>query len=279
MSQTRFPSLYIFVTSERPDQYLNSIMHCYFHRGIRTITFLHITGVATNGKGAGASTGVVSLSVSRTVQMLMDHLTKGTYRFFQEPRQDEMVDLSAVYDEKDLMMLKSKYKQCLDADISWANREIKYSELRAELARINKKDAGSLFDVTAVNKVFLGDILSCCIVEGIRNLYTFDLEHEPNFGEPWKMLFHELSDKESQNRLYKYTDVVDTPVFRECSRSLLVRTTPILLAVCIAAILVVTMVVIFLLTNEANRFIQGLFVVAAVSSLLSVVLSFFPPRR
>lgn len=198
MSKTGSSSLYIFVTSERPDQYLNSVVHCYLHRNISKIVFLYIKGTGDPEIGTNPNRGV-SLSVSRNVQSLLEQLANGKYKFYRGSGEEPIVDLGGVYQPPDLAVLKRIYKQCLDADLRWENIDVEYSALRAELSKINKREPNSVFDVTAVSKAFLGDIVACCIVEGIHSLYTFELKRKPDFEAPWSMLFHELDNVGGKN--------------------------------------------------------------------------------
>jgi hypothetical protein len=40
--------LYIFVDSERPDQYINSMIHCILTKDVRYIKFIHINNLSDN---------------------------------------------------------------------------------------------------------------------------------------------------------------------------------------------------------------------------------------
>ncbi len=272
-------SLYIFVTSERPDQYLNSIIHCFLHESVRKVVFLYIRGFGGNPPGSYDVNKGLSLSVFRKVQSLLELLSQGTYRYFVGQKTGEMVSLQQLYQPTDYALLKNTYKQCLDADIRWEYTDIDYLNLRDELAQIHKKEPDSMFDVTAIRKSYLGDIVACCIVEGIHSLYTFDLKIDPNFDEPWTMLIHELRTDDKEQSRYQYADIVDTPVFKACSKSVLVRTPPIKISLLLAAIFLLVLLVVYFYSGETNRLIQGAFIVAAIASLLSVYFAFFPPRR
>lgn len=272
-------SLYIFVTSERPDQYLNSIVYCLLKKSICKVKLLYI-------KGFSGETGLVndpnisiSLAVSRKVQSLLEDLSMGNYKFHVGERAGDSINLQNVYSEKKLIHIQFMYKQCLDKKVKWDNDDINYLDLRRELVSINKKEPNAIFDVTAVKKSLLGDIMSCSIIEGIHNLYTFDLKIKPNYDEPWIMLFHELETDNSKSNFYQYINIVDTPIFRECSNSILVRTLPIKISLIAAFVLLSVILIFYYHYGEINWVIQIAFIVASIASLLSLFLNFFPPRN
>ena len=270
-------SLYIFVTSKRPDQYVNPIVHCLLYKGIRKVVFLHIKGL--EGEAPSDSERGISLAVFLQVQSLLDDLSKGFYRFFAGHKDgNKMINLQDMYPGR-LNLIKATYKQCLDMKVEWGYRDINYWDLREELARISKEEPGSIFDVTSIRKSHLGDILTCCIIEGIHSLYTFDLKIQPNFDEPWTMLFHELRTDNLEKSHYRYTNIVDTSIFKACSNSILVRTPPIKISLLVAAVLLLVVLGVYFHFGEVNWFVQLAYIISAIASLLSLYLTFFPPRR
>jgi len=266
-------TLVLFVTSERPDQYLNPVVHCLLYEQVSKIVFIYIKGfgnTATNSNERG-----ISGKVSRNVQILLESLSKGVYRYFDIPDNDT-VDLKSIYSER-IEGIKGIYKDCLEKDVNWSHRDINYLDLRKELA-LAKKETDSIFDITAVGKSYLGDILAASIIEGISNLHTFDLRVKPNFDEPWLMLFHDLKIDSSKDK-YQYVNIVNTPIFKESSNSLLVRTPSLKFSLIAAFVFLIITLAVYSFYGEVNWFIQATFIVSAVTSFLSLFLNFFPPRR
>jgi len=206
-------------------------------------------------------------------------LSRGVYIFFVDKRAGEKVDLRNIYPKEKMISLKSTYKQCLDREVDWDSRDINYLELRGELARIRKNEPDSIFDVTAIKKSFIGDIIACCLLEGIHNVYTFDLEYTPNFDEPWKMLFHELRSDTLEESFYRYTNIVYTPIFRECSHWILFRTPPMKISLFVVVVLLLTILGVYFYFGEPNWFIQIAYIVSVVASILTLFFALFPPRR
>ncbi len=240
------------------------------------VKFLYIKGLWDETAKANDPDKVISLAVSRKVQSLLEDLSLGIYTFYVGER--KTIKLQDVYPEKKLIQIKSVYKQCLEMKVRWDYDDINYLDLRKELASIHKKEPNSIFDVTAVKKSLLGDIISCSIIEGIHNIHTFDLEIKPNYDEPWIMLFHDL-EEENSKRNYQYINIVNTPIFRNCSNSILVRTLPLKFSLIIAFILLIAMLVIYYYYGEINWIVQVTFIFASIASLLSLFFNFFPLRK
>ena len=279
MSQT----VYLFVTSERPDPYLNSIAHC-FKIGIRRVVFISIRGFGERDMLITASEKELSLIALRHVNLLLDSLADGQYRFFdkkegkEEEAKKKRVDLGTHYSESELTAIKATYKQIWDTSSKWEHKEIDYLEMRKELAKLNKEGEDPIFDVTAVSKSYLGDLVACCLLERIQNLHTFDQRAKPNFEEPWKMLFHELWADDEGKKLYRYTNIVHTPVYTVCSKSALINTTPIKALLIISVVLLLALVGINFYVKELNWIVQVTSIFSALASIISLYLTFSPPR-
>jgi len=118
-------SLYIFVTSERPDQYLNSIAHCLMEEGIRRIVFLHVRGAAPSENQTNSGKGI-SLSVFRRVQILMEGLAEGEYRHSIGNKAGETQALARVYPPERIGEIAKLYKHCLGIDAKWLHQDVAY---------------------------------------------------------------------------------------------------------------------------------------------------------
>ncbi len=276
-------SIYLFATSERPDQYLNPIVHCLLEPGlgINKVVLFHIKGFdgGVANKDLSEKKGL-SGDLLRNVQVLLDSLANyGEYRFFTGEKAGERKLLSEVYDSERVRAIQSLYKKCLDREISWVNSDIKYLDLRNELKRIQATEPESIFDVTGSSKAHLGDILSVSIIEGIREIYTFDFKIKPDHDNPWTMLIHDLNLEAQEKRKYKYVNIVDTHFFRESSNSILIRTPSIKISNIAAFVFLIAMLVAYFAFGQVNPFVQVAYILSTVASLLSLYFNFFPPRK
>ena len=270
-------TLYLFVTSERPDSYVNAIAHCLIQTSVETITFVHISNV---GQSAQADEPDLSAVALRNVQILMERLANGQYRYFVGENAGAVVDLAPMYTPEELVAMKQMYAQCLQKRTKWSHRQVPYGSLREELALANKADAESMFDVSSLSKSLLGDVVAVSILEGISSLYALELRQRPNFDEPWLMLLHELGTRPGRSGLkYGYVNIVNTPVFRKCSGSILVRGPRLIFPIALAFALLVAALTDYVIRGDVTKFIEVTSIASAVASLFSLFLNFFPARR
>jgi hypothetical protein len=267
-------ALYLFVTSERPDPYVNAIAHCVLYTSVDTIVFIHIRG--TSGNASEADLSAVAL---RNVQIQMDRLASGEYRYFDTEKAGQTMRLSEVYAPEQLAAFKATYARCLEKEVSWANHQIAYATLRDDLAKLKRDEKDSLFDVTSISKSLLGDVIAASILEGIDSLYTLDLRARPNFDEPWRMLLHEGSNGVKASTDYAYVNIVDTPVFRACAKSILVRGPRLVFPIAAAIALLGAAVADYTIRGQVTGFIQLTSIASGVASLLSLIFAFWPIRR
>lgn len=268
-------SLYLFVTSERPDPYVNAIAHCLANAAVDKVVFVHVRGVVRD-----IAEPDLSAIALRNVQIQMDRLIHGEYRYFEGDSAGAVVDLSTVYSRDELNALKSFYGQHLVRDVNWSHSQIAYASLRDELRRITRTEPHSLFDVTSVSKSLLGDIIAVAIIENIASLYTMDLRTRLDFGEPWRMLLHEVAGlPNGADRRYAYVNIVDTPIFRACANSILVRGPRLVIPIGAAVVLLAVALADYFLRGEVTRLIEVTSLLSAVAGLLSLILSLWPIRK
>jgi len=256
--------LYIFVTTDRPDQYLNSIVHC-IEKGTKHVVFVQVEDNRTEQ---------VQLNLLRTnVYNLLQNLSTGVYKYYTGASKDKVVQLDAEYNADGLAKLKAKYSLCLTDGIDWKVERIQYLNLRRYISVLGKGKS-VIVDVTSVSKVYVGDIFACSLLENIDKLYTFELLVKPDFDKPWKTLIHELEESEA----YRYTNLVETPIFRESNKSILIRTTPLLISIIGTVLFVaVTLVATFIL-GFSSVFIQVVSTIGTVLGIISFFLVYFPVR-
>jgi len=132
-------SLYIFVTSERPDQYLNSIVYCLLKKSICKVKLLYIKGFSGETGLVNDPNKSISLAVSRKVQSLLEDLSIGNYKFYVGKRAGDSINLQNVYSEKKLIHIQFMYKQCLDRKVKWDNDDINYLDLRTHVLQYHTR--------------------------------------------------------------------------------------------------------------------------------------------
>lgn len=259
-------SLYIFVTTDRPDQYLNPIVHCIL-RGTNRIVFVQIED---------SKTEQVQLNLlSANVYDLIKNLSLGYYKYYTGNQKDTLVALDADYSSSELARLKAQYIPCLTDNIKWNIERINYLELRKYISSLHKRFGKNIiFDVTSVTKVYIGDILACCLLENVSELRTLELLIIPDFSKPWKILIHHLEE----SRQYRHLNLVETAIFKESAKAILIRTTPLLISIIGTAIFIaLTLAATFLLGNNSTL-IQVISTVGTALGIISFFLIYFPIR-
>lgn len=131
-----------------------------------------------------------------------------------------------------------------------------------------------IVDVTSVSKVYIGDIFACSLLENIDRLYTFELLIKPDFDKPWKTLIHELVE----SKAYRYTNLVETPIFKESNKSILIRTTPLLISIIGTVLFITAALMATFILGFSSVFIQLVNIVGTVLSIISFLLIYFPIR-
>lgn len=252
------------MTTDRPDQYLNSIVHC-IEKGIQKIVFVQVDDTRMEQINLN--------SLSTSVYNLLKDLSKGFYRYYTGDLKDQTVQLNTEYNIEEIASLKAKYGFCLSDSINWSVKRVAYLDLRVFMSSLSTgKDI--IVDVTAISKVYMGDILACSLLEGIDGIYTFELLDKPNFDKPWQTLIHDLEAKKA----YRYTNLVETSIFKESRKSILIRTTP-LRASIIGAVLCICIAIVATFFFGANSvFVQILNIIGTVLGIISFVLIYFPVR-
>jgi hypothetical protein len=256
--------LYIFVTTDRPDQYLNSIVH-WIEKGVKHVVFVQVEDIRIEQ---------VQLNLLKAnVYDLLRNLAEGVYQYCTGVLKGQLVELDAEYNPEDLGKLKLKYSLCLTDGVDWTIERIQYLNLRSYISSLGKrKDV--IVDVTSVSKVYISDILACSLLENLDQLYTFELLVKPDFDKPWKTLVHELLE----GKAYRYTNLTETPIFRESRKSILIRTTPLLVSIVGTALFITITLVATWVLGFSSIFIQVVSTIGTVLGIISFFLIYFPLR-
>ena len=256
--------LFIFVTTDRPDQYLNPIVH-RIEQGTRRIVFIQVED---------SQIEQIPLNLLQAnVYNLLQSLSSGIYKYYVGELKDKVIQLADIYDADELAEMKAKYAFCLTDNISWSVDRVKRSDLRKYISFLSKSRE-AIIDVTSVSKVYVGDILACSLLENIENLYTFELLFAPDYEKPWEILIYDLARKQR----YKYVNLVETEIFEKSRKSILIKTTPLLISI-IGTILFVGITLVATLVFGFNSvFIQFVSTIGTVLGIISFFLIYFPVR-
>jgi hypothetical protein len=255
-------TLYLFVTSERPDQYLNSVAHCVKEEGVRAIEYISVR----NADHTTHQSGALANQVSRRVTVLLEEIVNdGFYRHFKEDGQpSDRVDLREIYPDQ-LAAIRELYRPCLNPSIQYRDVDLPYLQLREKIRSIALTDE-AIADITSVKKSLLGDILAASVVEGLDRLYTFDLLSTPDHKRPWTMLLHDLLPA---GKGYAYVNLVETTIFKQCSGSILVRP-PFLRAVLWSALLLLALTTVLIFFYGENWLAKWSSIISAVATFIGL---------
>lgn len=266
-------TLYIFVTSERPDQYLNPIVYSIIKEGVNRIIFVQI-------ENSGTQQYQLNL-LRKNVIDLIQNLSEGLYKYYTDDNnlKGRVVCLDSCYTAQEFTQLKALYIPCLTDNIIWDIKRIKYLDLKKYMGQENKKTKGRLlFDITSVSKEYIGDIIACCLLENISDLRHFKLSDKPNYNEPWKSLIHELQEG-NKNGGYEYLNIIETAIFKEGAKAILIRNTPLVISIVGTIFLVALGLFLTFTTSNNSVFMQPISIVGTMLSIISFILIYFPIRR
>lgn len=272
-------SLYIFADSERPDQYVNSIVHCVLDRDVRNIHIIHIQGFGSSrDPDPGAQVDGFSARLLGSIQVQLDGLAeRGEYTFADGKRKGERRLLASEYSSERAEQIQELYRRCRALSLSYSNADIAYDELRSRLRLIAKEGRSAYVDVTSIRKKYIGDVVAAGLVEGLRQLHTFDmLLPKLDYDRPWTMLIHDLLGDTS--RLFSYTNILDTPVYRECARVVVIRAPRLALSAIATVLLLGAASIAYWQIGSTNQVVQTVLAMSGVASILSLVFVFITPR-
>jgi hypothetical protein len=218
MSRASF--LYIFVTSDRPDPYINSIAYAVRNYPLREIIFV---GIVEHGYVNEGQTRASALAAA--VESTLVRLADG--RLVDKGKDSRLsVDDAVVY--ADLI-------SALDT-VKVSSIGIPWGELGSQL-KIFSRDGTSMFDVTALKKNLLVDVVTLLIADGQKSVFSFELTRKPNYDE--RDLIHALSERD-----YVYRCLTDSRHIVAAQRTMLsgsisFRTLSIFTAIIFAGVLLI----------------------------------------
>ncbi|MDJ1185514.1 hypothetical protein PMH09_20215 [Roseofilum sp. BLCC_M143] len=216
----------------------------------------------------------------------MQNLSEGNYKYYTGELRGEIFKLSYEYNDNHLELLKKTYRSCLRDEIDWTGQDIQYLALRDYISHLSeKKDI--IVDVTSASKSYLSDILACSLLESIEGLYAFELIGKPpNYDKPWTTLIHELDktiipelhEDAKEQTSYEYINLIETPIFKEGRKSILIRTTPLFISIIGTLLFVLITLAATFILGFSSIFVQIVSLLGAVLGITSFFLIYFPLR-
>lgn len=251
--------LVLFATSDSPDPYVNSIAHAVVHLGASSI---EVVVISEHDYPTDLSGGAWSTHISERVTAQLEALSTGSYINYAADKNGSIREPLAASD-------KSIYAKVLkEANIGGIGAKVvPLSDLSSALSKWVRGEKICLFDVTALKKNLLVDVVISVLALDYDEVFTFELKRPPSFGQA--DLFHVLSSPAD----YVYRNVLGSgPVMESVSRlrRLSVRSRAVGL---VATVLLVLSLVLFF-WNPASKVLALVGVISAIASIVSACYPF-----
>jgi hypothetical protein len=244
--QSRRPELYIFVTAQRADPYVNVLTYLLRNR---TVSAIHYVALIEHGYTTEQMEARL-IDIEAGVGILLGQLAEGRYG-------DREIDLALDW--------VSVYRECKTElnSISVERLPISWDDLDNALREF-LSDGPVMFDVTTLKKNLLVDVVALLLSRGWTDIRTFELvtSHQPKFDE--QGLIHALGNRFSYRNLAD-SKHVEKARSRIVSNSLTFRTVLIITA---GVALVVFIIQLFFANTALESGILALATVAAIAAWL-----------
>jgi len=176
-------NLYIFATSYRPDAYVNTIAYAIEHLGVGSIYVIVISEhdyPEEEQKAQLMASGVLA-NIILQLQALED---RKYILFGKKPDENEYINLENIEGS-------SVYSKCLKVIEKSGTTGIAISLSTLATALKNYISKGNcIFDVTALKKNLLVDVVTTLISYSFSEVYSFELKKRPSFDQ--NDLYHNL---------------------------------------------------------------------------------------
>lgn len=254
--------LYIFVTSRNPDPYVNVIINAVQSFRLEKICFVSVVehGYVAESDGEAQRLRSVTAEIDRRLEELSDGEYTGAKRFDGSAQEKQIADESRDF-----------YKECVAklGRIETSDLVISWPELGAKLKEF-ASDRSAFFDVTALKKNLLVDVVVTLLSCGCTRVYDFEILRREVFHDD-RDLIHSLrpSNNASQGdfvyRNLTQNNHVSKAIGRMIARSMTFRQLAYVTA-CVA--IVATIVQVFYPTSWAQTAVTTVATVAAVAGWL-----------
>jgi hypothetical protein len=245
--QGYLPELYIFVTSPRPDPYVNVLMHLFRNRPVSAINYVALIEHDYTSEQMAERLSDIEADVGH----LLDELARGFYA-------GNRIELDSAW--------SGAYRECrVELDrIPVQRLSISWDDLDSELLKF-LRGAPVMFDVTTLKKNLLVDVVALLLSRGWTNIYSFELvtSGQPQYDD--KGLIHALGPTGFRYRSLAESKHVEKARSRIVSRSITFRTFFIVTAGVAFTVFIIE--VLFANTILAS----GILIIATIASIVGVL--------
>lgn len=262
----------VFVDSERPDTYLNSVAYMLRSETVSAVTFVHVYGFPGD-----ANQSAVAGLAKRTLKAVFNSLEALAQRGEYLQSDGTTVSLDEHNGSLSKSEVKAFYQTVEGAPVNYQSMEVAYGELRSFLHKRSRRDSPQIIDVTGCRKRFFGDLVALGLVDGLNDVRTLDLLVKADFEEPWRMLLHELVEQKS--KAFEYVDILETRIMMACSRAVVIRAPRLRYASMIALFFAATGIALNLYFGLDSNVSKWVNVLAQFATFIGLVFVFFPPRQ
>jgi len=176
-------ALYIFATSDRPDAYINAIAYSVEHLNVGSIYLIVISEHDYPEEEQEAQ--VMATGVLANILLQLQALKDGKYMTFSKAHGQ---NVASELENKEGIQFYSKYLEIINKS-GTTGVVVPHSTLGTVLK--NYIDNGNcLFDVSALKKNLLVDVVTILLSYNFSEVYSFELQKKPSFGQ--KDLYHNL---------------------------------------------------------------------------------------
>lgn len=193
--------LYIFVTSDAPDVYINTIGYCLEHYDTNRVVFLGIV----KDKGQRVGTEKYLKEVKDRVLRQLSLLQEGKYLYKNQETKE--------WRERDIEIQphdRVRYAKIAEREIE--PYTIVYSVLENEITGfLNSNNYNCIFDVSAILKGYLVDVYVLLLSRKVEDIYAFELKLRGRTYDE-KELIHNLS---LDNGDYEFVNLTRSDYTRE----------------------------------------------------------------
>lgn len=187
-------SLYIFVTSDTPDLYINIIGYCIEHYKLDKVVFLGIVEDRGQREKVRNSLNIIKDRVIEQLSLIQ----QGRY-LYKNSKTGQWEEKSLEIESYDKIRYSKIAGQAIDVYV------IVYESLQDELSGFLESN-GCIFDVSGVLKTFLIDVYTLLLARCVEDIYVFELRL-PRRTYDEQELIHNLS---LDRRDYEYVNITQS---------------------------------------------------------------------
>lgn len=207
--------LYIFVTSRNPDPYVNVIVHAVENFGLEKICFVSVVEHDYLAESDGETQRL--RAVTAEIDRRLVELSGGKYTGVPLP--DGPVQSSTIDEES-----RQRYTNCVEKleRIEDTTLVIPWIDLSKKLMEFSS-DVGAVFDVTALKKNLLVDVVVLLLSRGCSRVFDFEILRREVFHDQ-RDLIHSLRPSNNVSRGdYLYRNLAENDHVKQAIKRMVAR--------------------------------------------------------